>query len=1586
MDAGEYETNTLAITNIASISFRVYKQVVSPAASLYPFSPSDIERNLRNDGHLVFCDSRRQGFWSFRLLRKDGSAIGSLPRTGVQTIEIGPHTLAVVDEGAFEPSTLVKGRPGAPNPVNTPNSSSSSGLSTVTTDTASRGAPLVPGGQTIQGGTAAQPQSINTGAGSGNDTGSLHTSNAAPEPRPFSAVPTKLVYNFFLSAVIASISSSYCTRANAIALNNRTFLLPPLDPLWDGEERSRTDTKSLVATLRVSLTTAGALLVTLSHSILQGMGCSEWACYAGIPPAGSTVLTAPWGKFATVRGIYPSLPPAGAVGHVLGQAKREFSPSSIPQAWKVFAAKMLEMRGTSSSVLQDSSWLRVEFVLGDDAHGSKTVVILWPSVLCFWSLESSVVSMPSFQKLDPLTDLRAAFLEEARAEEAAFSSRPQDELKGEEEDDVSMEDVQMFSGMDKGPLSDGPSPTGARQHPVSLAGMIYPTPPDGMLGLVGATPTFDGSMTSPSNAVGTSIPTDLDPTATADHVDVDDEFGDFWGGGDDEPKRDDSDPIFIGEPDNAFGDIGGDILGDDVTDADFNFFDDKQPDGMHLPTNDRMDLDTTSRHGDTPTYAHSDMDTHLDANTTPGESIFTPTAAPEVSTETLEVKGEDEAFPKKSSSPVFAKPELRHARSNLGDASAGVAHAVSSDTNAVAANGIKRPPSPFNAVTVFKRVRAMVEANQAQLKDGKPSLLDRRAKLFEGVKISDFMIANSKKYEQNGKFSFRWPTPESFMMPNITSATSPTAFRRPVKKQPELSDSSPEFASLISSITRGLKTSSLHTQSPLHMDDSGDASSSSSSQGSSSEDSDDDEDQTSSMAQRKLKAARPVTDAAPSLEAATELSKAYREGVWDIPIARYFSQPMPSSVELEYSDEEIVDVAQIVTQQITRATIRASFDEDSGTNLQKTKLRQTLLQRIRYSVATLQDSLPACLDDAYRCGLKPYLEVPDIPLLMQPNRLLPRPPPGSEAVRTNLWTGLTPSVAIRRNESTLSILPTAIEFWEVLGLEPLHGTKDIKAVCVFPDFEGLAEEVSGFLSRMHIVYESLRLGSHELLPSKYNVVDGMMPIDVASLYGPATPRSESSAADQLHKLAHGVDAMRKLAQALAAEDTPGKSLVLYIVYCEEVTTGIADACLLFQRLSHLYECAVAGRNSEPNDLVLQLIPSSFIALETSLPVPSPSEMLRLCLEVYDRCASPRGPKPAPSFLLEQPPPRLLEFKMTPTPPVDVQKENSFIHVAYTFSADGRWVTAAWTDNSGWRQFSAAYWMGRKDAEASNTFSMVAEEIWRNTCAIVSNLKVHWRAVIAKCSPMDQEEIDIWLELCKAETRVSMSAILVTVDTEPALELMPPIVSASPAILSQLSAATPAPTPQASVFSPEQTGNPATPVGSTPINAPTPATPSGSNAAAVAPNSPAIPSNPAANAANEASAKLAAAGADPNTVADIEGNVALVDVTDNAWLAIAAHRLNTSTTWVDLRHALVSGYVIKRGGVGRDEAPVVMEVNVVRAEGNPRVHDTVAREILTAYRSLGTLARARGILDSERDVRPWHVAAAQRAAQGLCKWM
>ena len=73
------------------------------------------------------------------------------------------------------------------------------------------------------------------------------------------------------------------------------------------------------------------------------------------------------------------------------------------------------------------------------------------------------------------------------------------------------------------------------------------------------------------------------------------------------------------------------------------------------------------------------------------------------------------------------------------------------------------------------------------------------------------------------------------------------------------------------------------------------------------------------------------------------------------------------------------------------------------------------------------------------------------------------------------------------------------------------------------------------------------------------------------------------------------------------------------------------------------------------------------------------------------------------------------------------------------------------------------------------------------------------------------------------------------------------------------------------------------------------------------------------------------------------------------------------------------------GTNLEDPPIAMEVNIVYSEvvGNPRTfHEGLLREILGYYRGLGTLARARGVVDAVKDVRPWHIAAAEKAVKAL----
>jgi mediator of RNA polymerase II transcription subunit 13, fungi type len=229
-------------------------------------------------------------------------------------------------------------------------------------------------------------------------------------------------------------------------------------------------------------------------------------------------------------------------------------------------------------------------------------------------------------------------------------------------------------------------------------------------------------------------------------------------------------------------------------------------------------------------------------------------------------------------------------------------------------------------------------------------------------------------------------------------------------------------------------------------------------------------------------------------------------------------------------------------------------------------------------------------------------------------------------------------------------------------------------------------------------------------------------------------------------------------------------------------------------------------------------------------------------------------------------------------------------------------------------------------------------------------KVHWRVVITKCGPMDQQEADIWINLAQTEPpKVAVSLLLMTADTNPSLQLIPPS-NKIPLTAPSAFYTTPVSTPQPSIVSPDQSGNPPTPMGG-----------GGGMANATTPGG--------------------------NDASELDVDATLVDVTDATWGVVVSHRLNNSTSLTELNPSLASGYLIKRCSARAEDAPVAMEVNIVHTDGgSPRLYEPLLRDMLLYFRGLGTLARARGVVDKEADVRPWHIAAAEKAVRALYQLM
>ncbi|KAK3316175.1 mediator complex subunit 13 C-terminal-domain-containing protein [Apodospora peruviana] len=1524
MDAGEYDTNTLLINNLSSIAYRIYEPIASQS-STYTFAASDVEHALRNDGHLVYMDSARRGIWCFYLSGKDASSSSQPEHHGLTArMEVCGYPLGMVGEGNFEPTSLLKSRPPGTNLINTPSSSSSSGSAQ---DMTFRGA------QTFN-----MPLAGLQGPGTMMLDGKM-----APAPiqdvKGYSSVPIQEVHEFFITAVLSSLSASFCHRAGAIALNHRTVLLPP-EASHHEEGDSIEARTSALATFRIYLTTTGSLIISLCVSLLQGLASSADAARANLFPSGSMVLAAPLGAFGTLQGIVDS--DVHTVDNGFGQSPDTHisrvrpDPSDRFSQWRSTCSKKIQMSGTSPSLLERCSWVNIQFVPRKPYEPRVPgPTAPWPAVLCFRKPKIASALDNGFEKgpftsaseqLDPLNSVRAwnqgiPMLEDTMARR----KRERDTLASRENVEPDIRNPQ-YNGYS--PMVLRRSSNGGAAAATAANGVMYPTPPDGIQP-PGVAPPFDASVVSPGPAPPMAAPVDADAM-----IQNGSSGGDGFGGGWDGPdiKREPQGANFL-ENENMFDDLGDDMFeGNELTDADFNFFD-EQPGGVEMDLSVLPELGSSM--GMSATLSQpTDRASHT--------AIAGDNNKPAVIT------------------PQFTKPELKHARSTLTEESRHLTNMESFNLNS--AVGVKRYPSPFNPDTVYKRIRASVH-RPSQSRSSSKTAPSRRRSMFEKVDFDPSLSLVNKKYQENGLFNYTIPDvkgkeikPVENKSPLTTGSSSGLAKRR----RGGLRELPPSLNLLLA------KISGAPENSPTRPDDAL-SDSEASSWDSDQDNASDTTGGGSSPAKSSVARRRPDDDTVSmaasfrDLESTSADSPSYgnidllrlsRPDIPELSITKYFTDPEPEPLQLSCTDEKFITVAQILTEQAASGFLR--FGQQSPWPRSR-ESRRSLVSTMRYTIQGLRKALPRSLGGAAECQLRPFIEVQDVPLLAPPNRIQPRPA-GQELVRPNIFSIPAPHIELRRYETPISVLPSALSFWESLGLVPCQGPKDVVSIGVFPALDGMRDSVAVFLERVGSKYESLKLGSFSTLPTTNSIVDGLLPV--------ITDQEMSSMASPGHGLFRSGSAlteyMMKLAQALAASSMSDKNFVIYSVYTLDSPSSVVDYCAAFEELFEHYKRCLSDRKKEiVNDLVLQLVPLDLVTSETSLVIPSPFDYARLCIETYDRCTIFGGTMPAPAIVLEPALPRQLDFKITPTPSPNLLHENSCIHIAYAQSVDERWITAAWTDSRGSKQMTASYCLGRRTRPLTRQVVEVVNEIWETTHDLISISKVHWRVIITKCGPMDQQEVEHWITLAQNDTKATASLTLLTVDTNPSLQLIPPPLKI-PLNASSVFYSTPVSTPQPSMLSPDQSGNnPPTPMGGG--GAATPGAGGGGG--------------PDGNNSSSSNNNTAATDPDPDST--------LVDATDMTWGVVSSHRLNNSSSLTELNPALASGYLVKRCGPRPEDAPVAMEVNVIHTEGsNPRVYDHLLREMLINFRGLGTLARVRGVVDKEVDVRPWHVAAAEKAVRAL----
>ncbi|KFY86805.1 hypothetical protein V500_07374 [Pseudogymnoascus sp. VKM F-4518 (FW-2643)] len=1527
MDIGDYGTNVVCTYELNSIAYSYFEcpsEAPSVSTELYK-----LVAELQQLGFLAAKDNKKTGIWIFET--GDTSEPAS-PRSGSAQLSGLASNLGIdlvlKHNGSYDSNALLESWKSLSKPP----------TNTISSPLSDSGEPLSQKESFERHFRAAQAAVLNKEATANNALIGMNNDAGTPNPtlkdraRQFQLLAQSRlrlhIHDYFLTAVFLSLGYALCLDHGYIPLSSRTLVVPQSNLATTGPQATAQSNNGhsqlQLVTLSSDYTGSKVLVIkaTLSTSTsYTGCDLSRFVKQEDVLiPANATFILGPGGCTGNYKGLanngFQTTVSTYATDADEAQRSGNEGQSSTSHRLRSRCLEWLVGKGINRERLENSAWFMVEIYLSQLINNSRQgsseerVLISWPSFLCFRQTDNTLSANDAFGSLSTYDPL-----EFAQTWYAGQQDRDATIIRRKKEREAAEAVVKAQADSEVQDLHSLYSPLALRRS--SVAGLVYPTPPDGVQHTVVATPTFDEAVSTPGQQ-GLPLPTDSSsslvakveadangPLDMASHTDFD--FQDTSNG-------------------NLFGDAGDDLFGEenDITDADFSFFD--EPDIFQ--GNQDVDMpgqDNTAEVVENELTIGPKDDLHM------GDDA-----------EMVDVHmGNTDESPVEESLP----PDLP------------------SDTDPARQTEIKTEPNlegpqtstnelspPLKPEYVFGRLSTFDVFSKPLLtkpQEDTSTVVLNPAGAFGGVDFKALFASLHQKYGTHGRFIY--PPPR--VSPNTLRAKFPTTDYFNRRRRRKLAGKS--------SIVRGVHTGADHhflvpgqatnfeqhtqrgSRSPSpssDQDDSSDEMDGSFSHNSASlnrrhqvednSESNDEDEIASSFQELQVGQADETNNAA--LDTVYPFALDSDFGRWSA--AMFLAWPNPWANEYTLTDAEYISAAQILGDQAISYTLRYPNDGNRHSGSLEENIKATYTpDLIRQDVVQAAKKF---FKGANSQTLSNFLDIQGVPRqLASINRLPPQPVQSSQGSQGSQGSNPTkpnpifplpsPHLELRRSDSRLSVLPSALPFWDVLGLAPRGNGKHVTSLCVFPKAVGMAESADLFLENIRSAYETKRLGSHDRLNT-----EGLLPIELG---GQATRFASDQGLSVIR------EALFQVANLLAASTADSTNFVVYFVYDPESPDILVPICSAFHSMFEVYKTAMAGKTVS-NELVLQLVPLSFVSARTHLVVLPPTDYARLAMEVYDRCFDFQSGVASPSVAIERPLPRTIDFKLTANPSASLLQENSCLQIAYAQSIDDRWITAAWSDNTGSEQMTASYCLGRQDAPLTRQFSDIAHEIWETTLDIIASKKVHWRIIIAKCGVMEAQDVRFWKGLSETERNAQISLTLLSVDTQPALQLLPPGLSIPASTLAAQSTfyTTPVSTPQpSSILSPDQSG-------STPTATPT----------------------------------------DGGAELKIEPDATLIDLTNQSYGAVLAHRVNNSNSPLEVRPTAISGYLIKRTGASSSDIPAVMEVNIVWTDINPRLAENPLKEILAWYSGLATLARARGIVDPVKDTRPWHIAAAEKAVRLL----
>lgn len=201
------------------------------------------------------------------------------------------------------------------------------------------------------------------------------------------------------------------------------------------------------------------------------------------------------------------------------------------------------------------------------------------------------------------------------------------------------------------------------------------------------------------------------------------------------------------------------------------------------------------------------------------------------------------------------------------------------------------------------------------------------------------------------------------------------------------------------------------------------------------------------------------------------------------------------------NDQSFIQLAQITAEQWTL------LPEIQGSLLNETI--RDLVESSKLPTRCLEDPLshilPTIFPRSEQCNLEACLSIDDYPsVIPSVSKSVAKPISKREMIQSSqdpdkgtkdVFLIPPPNILVQRGSTMMEVSPTALSFWEQLGLEPSAGPKDVRALCIYPESQMMRRNVEAFLETIGSTYQSMRLGDHNRR-SVVGFADGLVPVQL----------------------------------------------------------------------------------------------------------------------------------------------------------------------------------------------------------------------------------------------------------------------------------------------------------------------------------------------------------------------------------------------------------------------------------------------------------------------------------------------------------